>query len=228
MVTASSLLAISRAASGLFLIRKELQDLVDHIQLAPSQFLALRPVYNDRPDMNRWRGRPSAATRRGVGCARSAFAMHPRSPRHTGFPRCRPNSWKASPGGGTLPHHAHGFRSRRVHSQQGRTSRDRPSALPRRECAGQRRVHDQPYSVAPAGSTPGRESSRPCQHTHVLLTVAAFMAPGASGADPCADFCRSGSSLKALEPLATHQEFAVTRAVGAHAGCSAETACGLL
>jgi hypothetical protein len=49
----------------LFLIRKELQDVANHVQLAPREFLALRPIDNDVPDVDRRWGSPSTAFWRG-------------------------------------------------------------------------------------------------------------------------------------------------------------------
>ncbi|MBV9025829.1 MAG: hypothetical protein JO362_19015 [Streptomycetaceae bacterium] len=57
---APSPLAVSGVAIGLLLIHKKLQDVTDHIQLAPLKLLALRPINNNEPDMNRRRRSPPA------------------------------------------------------------------------------------------------------------------------------------------------------------------------
>jgi hypothetical protein len=64
MVAPPSLFTLPSAASASFLIHKGFQDIADHVQLAPTQLLALRPIDNDVPDMHGGRGSPSAAPHR--------------------------------------------------------------------------------------------------------------------------------------------------------------------
>jgi hypothetical protein len=110
-----------RGGRRLVLDPQELQDVAHHVQSAPSQLLALRPIDNDVPDTHRGRAPHLPRTGEGACCAHSAFVIPPPpSPRRTGFPSCQPNPWKASSRGGTLPHHTRGFCSRRVRPRRER------------------------------------------------------------------------------------------------------------
>lgn len=114
MVAPPSLLAVSGAIGALFLIRKEFQYAADHVQLAPSQLLALCPVDDDVPDMNGGRGSPSAALWRRDRLRTICI-------RHTSHHlvdapvvrRTRQTQGKASAPTGILPRHACWFGSRR-------------------------------------------------------------------------------------------------------------------